>query len=559
MKRLFALALFLLSTSWFASAQDPAPAPKPSSIAGTVVKEPGSGPLKKVLLQIVAETQGESYTATTDADGHFHVQNVAPGRYRIFLERAGFVGVNSRGLKADTNIFTVQAGQPLDDLLFRMLPTAVISGRITDEDGDPMSEVRVVAQKKRPGKATRENLGMVATNDLGEYRISGLFPGQYWVVALPPPDLRDYNRPQDKPSTGTDPNNDPSDAQSERRYLTTYYPGAYDAMQASALTLKAGDEMPVNFTLVPGRTYRVRGVVTGLAPGQKPVVELISKRGDSIRASDIGPEGQFELRGVGPGNYVVGAAIANEAQSLMARQEVTVVAADVDGLKLSPMPSFRLSGHLRVEGGAATDLTQYSANLRQAELPEDLSFFMSPDFFGTNAPVDRSGNFEWKTVNPGNYIVQVYGGDAQGFFLKSVTLGGRDVSTGFTASGPATLDLLVSGKSGIVQGMVVEKEKDVDNDHPVANTMVVAVPEEKYRNLPDRFGIGSSDQHGRFTVRGLAPGNYTLYAWQDLEEGVWRDPDFLKSQEANGTAVKVEEGSRQTLDLKISPVAEEWR
>ena len=43
-----------------------------------------------------------------------------------------------------------------------------------------------------------------------------------------------------------------------------------------------------------------------------------------------------------------------------------------------------------------------------------------------NAPVDRLGNFEWKNVNPGNYIVQVYGGDAQGsYYLKSVTLGGR--------------------------------------------------------------------------------------------------------------------------------------
>ena len=88
---------------------------------------------------------------------------------------------------------------------------------------------------------------------------------------------------------------------------------------------------------------------------------------------------------------------------------------------------------------------------------------MSQDFFGTNAPVDRLGNFEWKNVNPGNYIVQVYGGDGQGFFLKSVTLGGRDVATGFTASGPATLDLVVSTKGGMIEGTVVEKEKDVDD------------------------------------------------------------------------------------------------
>src|SRR5271166_6210198 len=558
MRPLFLLAVIFVALLP-ARAQAPPTSAKTSSVSGTVVKEPGGQPLKKVVVQIIAEDQKQAgnYTATTDADGHFQVGNVVPGRYRIFLERTGFVGVNRRGLRDDANVVTVQAGQSLDDLLFRMLPTAVITGRITDEDGDPMPEVRVVAQKKRPGKSKRESLGMVATNDLGEYRIAGLFPGQYWILALPPPDVRDYQRQQDQPPKGadTDPNTDRRDAQPERRYLTTYYPGTYDAMQASAVTLSAGDEMPINFTLVPGRTYSVRGMVTGLTPGQKPVVELVAKRGGAMRASDIGPDGQFELNGVGPGPYVLGASLGNESQSLTARQEVIVTAADVDGLKLSPMPSFRLSGHLRAEGGANTDLTQYTANLRIAEMPDDLTFFMSPDFFGANAPVDRFGNFEWKTVNPGNYIVQVYGGDAQGFFLKSATLGGQDIAPGFTVSGPASLDLIVSSRSGMIEGVVVEKEKDVDNEYPVANATVVAVPEEKYRNHPDRFGFGSSDQRGRFTVRSLAPGSYTLYAWQDLEEGVWRDPDFLHSQEANGSAAKVEEGSHQTIELKLSPVA----
>ncbi len=155
--------------------------------------------------------------------------------------------------------------------------------------------------------------------------------------------------------------------------------------------------------------------------------------------------------------------------------------------------------------------------------------------------------------------MQVYGGDGQGFYLKSVTLGGRDIATGFTASGPATLDLLVSAKGGTVEGVVVEKEKDVDNEHAVANATVVAVPEEKYRKLPDRFVTGSTDQHGSFTIRGLAPGSYTLFAWQDLDEPVWVDPNFLKSQEANGRAVKVEEGSHQTVELKLSQAGEEWR
>jgi protocatechuate 3,4-dioxygenase beta subunit len=558
MKRSLVLAFFILSALLLASAQEAAPAANASSIAGTVVKEPGSQPLKKVLVQVVAEDQkqGGNYTASTETDGHFRIENVLPGRYRLYLEKTGLVEVNGRGLKSDTNVFTVQAGQSVEELLFHMLPTAVISGRITDEDGDPMSGVTVFAQKKRPGKATREATGNGTTNDVGEYRLSGLFPGQYWIVATPPPDMRDYEQPHEK--------SPPGDTPPDNRYVTTYYPGTYDAMQASAVTLKAGDEMPVNFTLVPARTYRVRGIVAGVTAAQKPVVELVSKAGDSVRASEVGTDGQFEVRGVAPGSYVVKASTPTESQSFTARQDVSVVAADVDGVELTPLPSFRLSGHLSVEGKTPAEFTQYSANLRQAELPEDPGFFMTQDFFGTNAPVDRLGNFEWKNVKPGNYIVQVYVGDGQGFFLKSAKLGERNIETGFAARGPAALDLVVSTKGGTVEGAVVEKEKDVDtdhvnNDHPVANATVVAVPEEKYRKLPDHFGIGSTDQHGRFTIRGVAPGSYTLYAWQDLEEGVYRDPDFLKSQEANGKAVKVEEGSRQRVDLKVSPTGEEWR
>jgi protocatechuate 3,4-dioxygenase beta subunit len=560
MKRSLALAFFVLCALLLSSAQESAPAANASSISGAVVQEPGSQPLKKVLVQVVAEDQkqGGNYTASTGADGHFRIENVLPGRYRIFFERTGFVEVNGRGLKSDVNVFTVQAGQSVEDLLFRMLPTAVISGRITDEDGDPMSGVRVLALRKVPGKATREGAGTEATNDLGEYRLAGLFPGQYWVVAMPPPDFRDYEKQQEKSAPG----DNQSVPQPDTRYVTTYYPGTYDAMQAAAVTLKAGDEMPVNLTLVPARTYRVRGTVTGVNPGQKPVVELFPKAGDSIRANanEIGPDGQFEVRGVAPGSYVLRAGDGTGTQLLTVRQDISVVAADVEGVKLTPLPSFTISGHLHIEGSAAGDLTQYVVNLRQADLPEDPGFFMfmSQDFFGTNASVDRFGNFDWKDVNPGTYVVQVYGGEGQGsFFLKSVTLGGRNIETGFTASGPATLDLVVSLTGGMVEGTVVEKNGD--NDQPVANATVVAVPEEKYRKLPGRFVMGSTDQHGRFTIRGLAPGSYTLYAWQDLEEGVWRDADFLKSQEANGKTMKVEEGSHQTVELRLSSAGEEWR
>ncbi len=570
-QRSLILACFVLSVSLFASTQGTPTVTKTSSIAGMVVKEPGSEPLKKVLVQVVAEEQGESYSASTDGDGHFRVDNIVPGRYRIFIERAGFAAVDGDGAKSDAKVLTVQAGQAEEDLLFRMLPTAVINGRITDEDGDPISGVRVFALRKKTGKGGREGAGTVGTNDLGEYRLAGLFPGQYWILAMPPPDYRDYERQQKSQA---------EDGSTDTRYINTYYPGTSDVAQASAIKLRAGDEMPVDLTLVPARTYRVRGMVTGLAANQKATVELIAKTGDSYRvnANDIGADGQFEVRGVAPGSYVVSASAGTETRSLTAQQEINVVAADVEGVKLAPVASFAISGHFRVDGAANADVTRYVVNLRLAELPEDPGLFMSQDFFGMNASVDRQGNFEWKNLKPGNYIVQVYGADAQSnFFLKSVTLGGRDATTGFSASGPAMVNVLVSAGAGTIEGTVVAKE-NADTDHGntgrttdqttsgqpnsdqfVPNTLVVAVPEEKFRNIPGRFANGTTDQHGHFVIHGVAPGIYTLYAWQNLEEGTWYDRDFLKSEEGGGTKVKVEENSHQQVELTVSPVVAEWR
>src|ERR1700690_2650204 len=290
MTRFPALALLFLSLLPRADAQSASPQRDAPYLAGTVVDEPGSHPLKKVLVQAVAEDQHQNgtYSSTTDADGHFRIDNIVPGRYRVFFEKTGFTEVNGRGHRADVNVITIPTDKPLDDIVFHMLSTAAITGRVTDEDGDPMSNVRVVVEKKMPGKGKRGSMGAAATNDLGEYRVAGLFPGQYLVAAMPPPDARDYERPRVKVAATAG-----SDAQPETRYVTTYYPGTSDGSQASLIALKAGDEMPVNLTLVPTRTYRVRGIVTSLVPGQRTSVAIISKTGEAAQGRKDGSDGPF--------------------------------------------------------------------------------------------------------------------------------------------------------------------------------------------------------------------------------------------------------------------------
>ena len=552
MTRFLALALLLLSLLPRMDAQSVTPAHDSLYLAGTVVDERGSHPVKKVLVQAVSEDQHQNgtYSATSDTDGHFRIDNITPGRYRVFLEKTGFAEVNGRGHRAEVNVVTVPADKPLDDLVFHMLSTAVITGRVVDEDGDPMSNVRVTIQRSVPSKGRRGMVGMAATNDLGEYRVAGLFPGQYWPAAVPQPDFRDYShqRAQAAPAIGDPP---------ETRYVTTYYPGTTDSAQASPLALKAGDEMPVNLMLVPTRTYRIRGIVTSRAAGETHTVELSTKTGEQVQAAEVGSDGTFELHGAAPGSYILKAYSTSEGSILTARLEVTVAAADVEGVRLVALSAFSLSGHLRADA-QSLDLSQFSINLRLADVTDN-GGFKSDDSFGENAQVDRQGNFSWKNVNPGNYVLRLYGGNGQdSYFLKSARLGGANIDASFALSGPAVLELVVSTKGAIIDGMVTDRDSQ-GNDAPVSNVEVVAVPEERYRKIPERFGDGATDQFGHFTIHGLAPGTYTLFAWQDVSDDVYRDPDFLKSQEANGVTVKVEEGAHQSVNVKLSAVGEDWR
>ena len=155
-----------------------------------MLKEPVGDPLKKAIIEVIAENQeeGGNYTATSDQDGHFKITDIQPGRYRLFVERTGYIEVDEKRRRSEGMMISLEAGQDLKDQTLRMLAAGILTGRVLDEDGDPMANVEVNVLRRK-GSAF-ESSGSAHTNDLGEYRIGGLLAGKYYLIASPLPNFQ---------------------------------------------------------------------------------------------------------------------------------------------------------------------------------------------------------------------------------------------------------------------------------------------------------------------------------------------------------------------------------
>jgi len=533
-----------------------------ASLQGVVTKQPGSEPLKKALIELIAENQsnGGNYTALTGADGSFHIENIMPGRYRLFVERTGYQEMDKHHRRTEGRVLTLAAGQELKDLVIRLQAAAVLEGRVTDEDGDPMPEAQVAVLRQTfvSGRSQWEQVGAERTNDLGEYRIAGLAAGSYFVSVTPPPDFRsliEANAAVVAPPSGLPASDKPAPS----AYQTTYYPGTRDRGQAAPIQLHGGDDFPVNFSLIPGPSLSIRGSVVNLPPGSTAAIMLQSRDFNLVlNGAEMHKDGSFEIRDVSPGAYTILATVDNAPAPMMARQSLQI-AESVEGIRLAPQTGGSIRGRLRMEASGASrpDPSQMFLVLRSAEGEDDTLGAFAAVGTGSSelAHVNADSSFEWKNVPAGHYSVQISDASAMpDWFLKSVVAGGRDVAdSGFNVSGGATtLDMLVSGNGAVAEGVATNEK-----DEPVADAVVVAVPEARFRGHPERYRKAVSDQSGHFILRGLPRGEYTIFAWESVEGEAYYNPQFLKSYESEGKLIHLDEGSHVSLPLKVIPATDD--
>jgi uncharacterized protein (DUF2141 family) len=211
-----------------------------------------------------------------------------------------------------------------------------------------------------------------------------------------------------------------------------------------------------------------------------------------------------------------------------------------------------LQGRMRVDarnGAGRFDPDRVFLALQSVDIEQDEGMLAARESFSNLAHVAPDGSFQWTDVPAGSYYVQVMGDTTanEGWFVKSVAAAGRDVNeSGITVDGgTVTLDLVISANGGVVEGVIVDRKGE-----PVANAVVVAVPEARMRSRTDHYRKTVADQSGRFSLRGLRPGDYTVFAWESVDGEAFYNPEFLKLYEGRGSALRVSEGDRKSVQLE---------
>lgn len=532
-----------------------------ATISGVVSKDPTGEPVKKALIELIAENQSEggNYTATTGMDGHFHIEGILPGRYRLFAERTGFLEVDKHHRRTEGRLLTLSAAQELKEIFIHLQAAAVLTGRVTDEDGDPLPDAQVAVHRQTyvSGRSHWEQVGGERTSDLGEYRIAGLPAGSYFVSVTPPPSFKNLIEER------SDTRNQPASGANEKptvsyAYMTTYYPGTKDRSQATAIQLRIGDDFPLDLSLTPGPSVSIRGSVANVPQGASAMVTLQScDFGLTFNGAEVRKDGSFEIRDVSPGMYSVVATLGDTPVPMMARQSLQVGGSNVEGLRLVPQVGGWVRGRLRLESQRAMgSLPTAHMYLSLLSADGDEAMVSFGEGFSNPARVNADRSFEWKNVPAGQYHVQFSAEDGMSsdWFLKSASAGGRDVTdTGFSVNGGAiVLDLVANADGAVIDGAVVDADQK-----PVAGAVVVAVPELRLRARNERFRKAASDQRGRFTLHGVPPGTYTLFAWESVDGEAYYDAEFLKGYESQGSVLRVSEGEHKSVQLVVIPVPEE--
>ena len=549
-----ALSLFF-AICFLAAGQAPPAAPNPAAnqppadvkpedkcvVEGSVVNGTTGEALKKahVTLRRADNTQSNPvpYGATTDASGHFVIDDVDPGKYRLAAERNGFVGSSygeKRNRPGSGALLTLAAGQKFKDANFHMTPQGVVAGRVLDEDGEPVARANVMCLRSmyRNGEKGLFPSGGASTDDKGEYRAFGLSPGKYLVSAT-------YNSRQE-----FGPAERRKEGSNEQSYVQTFYPSVASRDAAISVTVTPGAELSgMDIKLIRARAVRLSGKVTNRANQYEQTMVQLVTRGSSdwsnVKRTNTDTKGNFLFRGILPGSYLLRVDVYSDGEPRNAIANVEVADSDVTDLQLSLGKNPDITGKIQADGQVDFSGPPMHVQL-QSIVPTSINY-------GGSGDVKDDQTFKASYIGPDRYRITVFP-VPDGCYVKSYRWGDGELADGILdltkGATAGELSIVISANAGQIDGSAHDA-----NQQASVGAIVILTPSEGGRH--DFYKRTVTDQNGRFTIKQITPGKYKLYAFDDLEPGANEDPEFMKPFESRGEAMDIRDGAKESKDLVV--------
>lgn len=549
-------------------------------LRGRVVSNDSGAAVRRAQVRISGPDIGTK-TALTDAQGRFEFRDLPAGRFNVSASKSGFVTMQfgqNRPFEPGRPIELVDA-QVMDKVDMALPRGSVLSGRVVDEFGEAVADADVVAMRMQfqNGKRRLTPSGRNAqTNDLGQFRIYGLPPGEYYVSAT----LRNMNAMMfDMLGGGS---GGPTGSNQNAGYAATYYPGTASPGDAQRVALAVGQELgSVDIQLQPVRLAKIAGVAVGSdgKPMAGSMVMLMPAMKDALQFMPGGTtrtnkDGQFTLSGVTPGEYSLqvqsmGAMMSAAGNAMafafstsdtgaptppppqereFAVANVNVAGEDIAGLVIVGTRGAKASGKITFGGAAPPDGVSTIRLMAGPTDAENLGPMVAA--FG-NSSVKEDGSFTLDGLVGGRMFRVING--PKGWFLKRVTVNGEDITDKGMEFKPgedvSDIAIELTNKTTAITGAVND-----DKGQPLKDYTVVVFAEEPQKwTLPGNRWMTSSrpDQEGRFKVSNLPPGAYYAIAVDYVAQGEWSDPDWLARASKKATRFTLDEGGSKTLDLKL--------
>ncbi|MBS1828570.1 MAG: carboxypeptidase regulatory-like domain-containing protein [Acidobacteria bacterium] len=492
---------------------------------GQVINSLTGEPVRKASLTLEPTAKGEPVNAAAALDGKFLFADVPAGVYRLVVRKEGFASVtigSKGGPQGLRDPLTFGAGDRKTAYVVKLTPLGVITGRVLDTDGEPIRGIPVAALSYHYTSKGREfrEVRSGTTNDLGQFRIYDLEPGKYFVRTSPRNPMRVQTQ-----------------ADNAEFFMSQYYPGVPEPRGASALEVAAGREVTgIEFSLPKTRYANLSGRINVPEGATNVSIGLMSASDTGTSTSTTSLEskdGKFQLNGVAPGAlHVIGSCVV---RGLIHSAIVPLQVAydDISGIELNPIAPMDVPGSVRIEGTSTTKISDVRIELAGSGRNE-------------TAVVDEHGRLVFRSVQPHTYRVNP--GEYSSLYLKSVNWGSADVTAGEidlrNGLPPRTeVTVVLSAEGGELTGSLRD-----ENQKPATGT-VALVPVSGHRSAPF-FKFAKVREDGSFSVRGIAPGSYKMYAWDKVDRNaVMYDPGFLPQFDSTAKNVEVAKGEKKQVDL----------